>query len=70
MTDQSASLRRILIAAHAQLGEWEQARRYAAEILALTPEFRLSTHMRNSPFMDPVERAEYWQYFRTAGLPD
>ncbi|KMW59091.1 Adenylate cyclase [Candidatus Rhodobacter oscarellae] len=66
----SASIRRILIAAHGHLGQWQDAERYAAEILEGFPDFGLSSHMRNSPFMDPEEKSEYWQLFRRAGLPD
>ncbi|MBG6158016.1 TolB-like protein/DNA-binding winged helix-turn-helix (wHTH) protein [Labrenzia sp. EL_159] len=66
----SASIRRILIAAHGHLGQWEEAERYTEEILKEFPDFRLSSHMRNSPFMDPVEKSEYWELFRKAGLPD
>lgn len=66
----SASIRRILIAAHGDLGQWDEAKRYASEIMSHNPEFRLSTHMRNSPFQDPVERERYWNLFRRAGLPD
>jgi len=66
----SASIRRILIAAHGQLNQWEEAEKYANEIKTLFPGFKLSTHMRNSPFMDPVEKAHYWELFRRAGLPD
>ena len=66
----SASIRRILIAAHGHLNQWDQAERYAAEIMVAFPDFTLSSHMRNSPFMDPEEKAEYWQLFRRAGLPE
>ncbi|MEP1208438.1 MAG: winged helix-turn-helix domain-containing protein [Rhizobiaceae bacterium] len=66
----SASIRRILIAAHGHLGQWKEAERYAAEILQSFPDFRLSSHMRNSPFMDVEEKSEYWDLFRKAGLPD
>ena len=66
----SASIRRVLIAAHGELGEWGEAKRYAAEILEHTPDFKLSTHMRNSPFQDPAEQEHYWDLFRQAGLPD
>ena len=66
----SASIRRVLIAAHGQLDQWDEAKRYAAEIVTQFPKFRLSTHMRNSPFQDPVEREHYWTLFRKAGLPD
>ena len=68
--ESSASIRRILIAAHGHLDQWDQAERYAAEIMAAYPDFTLSSHMRNSPFMDPEEKAEYWQLFRRAGLPE
>lgn len=66
----SASIRRILIAAHGKRDEWEQAEGYAAEIMAQFPDFRLSTHMRNSPFQDQAEKERYWELFRRAGLPD
>ena len=66
----SASIRRILIAAHGQRGEWDEAKRYAAEILEQFPRFRLSTDMRNSPFQHEAERKHYWDLFRKAGLPD
>jgi len=66
----SASIRRILIAAYGHLGQWDEAERYAAEILERFPEFGLSSQMRNSPFMDPAEKSEYWEMFRKAGLPD
>ncbi len=66
----SASVRRILIAAHGHRGEWDEAKRYAAEILEQFPKFRLSTDMRNSPFQHEEERKHYWDLFRKAGLPD
>ena len=66
----SASIRRVLIAAHGQLGQWTEAKGYAAEIMERNPRFRLSTHMRNSPFQDSTEREHYWNLFRQAGLPD
>ena len=66
----SASIRRILIAAHGKLGKWDQAEAYAAEIMAQFPDFRLSSHMRNSPFQDQAEKERYWELFRRAGLPD
>lgn len=66
----SASIRRVLIAAHGQLGQWKEAKRYASEIVGHNPQFRLSTHMRNSPFQDPAEREHFWSLFRQAGLPD
>lgn len=66
----SASIRRILIAAHGHRGEWDEAKRYAAEILEQFPKFRLSADMRNSPFQHEEERKHYWDLFRKAGLPD
>ena len=66
----SASIRRTLIFAHAQLGVWDEAKRYAAETLERTPEFRLSTHMRNTPIQDPAELQQVMNTFRKAGLPN
>lgn len=65
----SASIRRVLIFSHAELGEWDEAKRYAAEILERTPEFRLSTHMRNAPHMKPDELEHLMEVFHEAGLP-
>ena len=65
----SASIRRTLIYAHAKLGRWDEAKRYAAEILERTPKFRLSTHMRNSPIMDQAEHRDIFDVFHEAGLP-
>ncbi|MCP5082559.1 MAG: hypothetical protein GY948_12790 [Alphaproteobacteria bacterium] len=66
----SASIRRVLIAAHGELGQWTEAKRYALEIIERDPQFTLSTHMRNSPFQDLAEREHIWNLFRQAGLPD
>lgn len=66
----SASIRRTLIFSHGELGEWDDANRYAAEILERTPGFRLSTHMRNSPIMDPDERQHVMDVLHKAGLPN
>ena len=65
----SASIRRTMIFSYAKLGQWDEAKRLAAEILERTPNFRLSTHMRNSPIMDPAERKEIFDAFERAGLP-
>lgn len=65
----SDSIRRVLIFSYAELGQWDEAKRYAAEILAQTPEFRLSTHMRNAPHMIPGELRHLMEVFEKAGLP-
>ncbi len=67
--DSSASLRRILIYGSAMLNDWDAARRYASEILDKTPDFRLSTHMRNSPFQNPERKQHIFAIFEKAGLP-
>ncbi len=65
----SASIRRVLIFSHGELGQWEDAKRYASEILTQTPDFRLSTHMRNSPHMKPEELQHIMEVLHKAGLP-
>ena len=65
----SASIRRILIYGHAMLGDWETARGYAQEILDRTPDFRLNTHMRNSPFQNPETKRQVFSILEQSGLP-
>ncbi len=67
--DSSASLRRILIYGFGMLNDWDTAGRYAREILERTPDFRLSTHMRNSPFQNLERKRHVFTILNKAGLP-
>lgn len=67
--ESSASIRRILIYGFGMLNDWDTARRYAREILERTPDFRLSTHMRNSPFQNPERKRHIFAILERAGLP-
>ncbi|MBX2870151.1 MAG: winged helix-turn-helix domain-containing protein [Acidiferrobacterales bacterium] len=67
--ESSASIRRILIYGYAMLDDWDTARRYAREILDQTPDFRLSTHMRNSPFQNSETKQHIFSVLQQAGLP-
>ena len=67
--ESSASIRRILVYGYAMLDDWDTARRYAREILDQTPDFRLSTHMRNSPFQNSETKQHIFSILQQAGLP-
>ena len=65
------SAHRVLMAALAGLGEIDEARSVAADMLRCEPEFRLSTYAQTrAPFVDPVLRERLLNRMRDAGVPD
>lgn len=65
----TASLR-ILAAAHAALGQVEEAHETGVRLLALEPDFRLGIYERTlQPFRDPEMRARYIGHLEQAALP-
>ena len=58
-----------LAATYAQIGQVEEARAEAAEILRITPEWTIATSTRLVGFKDPEDRKHYVDGLRKAGLP-
>ena len=61
--------RRILVATLAEMGKLEEAQSEAAKLLAIRPDFRISTH-RNTPFQHQDDQDRYFDAMRAGGLPD
>jgi adenylate cyclase len=62
---------RYVAAALVPLGRHEEARRAAAELMKLEPDFCLSSWERTrQPFQNPEFRARYIDHLRAAGLPE
>jgi adenylate cyclase len=59
-----------LAAAYAQLGQLEEARAEAAEVLRINPEFTIESPKRFSVFKDPKDTAHLLDGLRKAGLPE
>jgi TolB-like protein/tetratricopeptide (TPR) repeat protein len=59
-----------MAACHARLGDPAQARRMAAECLALRPGFSIRQFMSKEPFKDPADAEYFAESLRLAGLPD
>ena len=57
-------------ACHARLGQMEEARRCAAECVALMPTFTIRHHMTREPYKDPADAARLAESLRLAGLPE
>jgi len=59
-----------LAATHAQLGQLEEARAEAAEMLRLHPGFTVAGMVRISPLKHAKDRNHYHDGLRKAGLPE
>jgi adenylate cyclase len=68
----SRTIRQLSAIAYAQLGQSEAARREAAEVLRIEPQFKISiTGARQAKaFKNPEDAAHLIDGFRKAGLPD
>ena len=65
----SLAPRRILIAALVEMGQLDEAKQQVAELLAIRPDFRLST-FHNTPFKHQADQDRYFNAMRKAGIPD
>ncbi|KRD49451.1 MULTISPECIES: adenylate/guanylate cyclase domain-containing protein [unclassified Ensifer] len=61
---------RLLAATYAQLGRLEEARRAAAELLKLNPEFSIERYSSRTPYRDKALLARYVEGLRLAELPE
>lgn len=61
---------RLLAATYAQLGRLEDARRAAAELLKLNPDFSIERYSSRAPYRDKALVARYVEGLRLAGLPE
>jgi hypothetical protein len=60
-----------LIADLVALGQVDEARAVAADLMRLEPDFRISVYERTrQPFQVPEMRARLLGHLRTAGLPE
>jgi TolB-like protein len=60
----------ILAAANAQLGRMDEAARYAAEVLKLTPDFSIQANMSREPLRRASDAEHLVEALRKAGLPE
>lgn len=60
----------VLIAAHALLGERDDARRYLAELQSIAPQATLAAIRSGQPTQDPSRFAALYEGLRLAGLPE
>lgn len=59
------------MASLAGLGQLDEARAVAADMMRCEPEFRLSTYARDrAPFVDPQLREQLFTRMRAAGVPE
>ncbi len=63
-------LRLWLVATYAQLGQMDNARPHAKELLRLWPKFSMKEWARTAPYIDPNERRRYVDGLRKAGLQE
>ena len=56
--------------AFAQLGQVEEARGEAAEVLRINPAFTIESWKRTAPFKDPKDLEHLIDGLRKAGLPE
>jgi adenylate cyclase len=59
-----------LAACHAQLGEREEARAEAGEVMRMQPDFTLRRFMLSEPFQNPADAEPEVEGMRKAGLPE
>lgn len=60
----------VLAGSYAQLGRPDEARRHAAEILAIDPDFRLSDYVASVGYRRDADRERVADGLRKAGLPE
>lgn len=60
----------VFAGSHAQLGRLDEARRHAAEILAIDPDFRISDYVASVSYRRDVDRDRVAEGLRKAGLPE
>jgi adenylate cyclase len=61
---------RLLASAYAQLGQLEEAKKEAAEMLRINPEFTIEKYKRFLVYKDPKDAEHRLDGLRKAGLPD
>ena len=59
-----------LAACYAQLGQMDEARAEAAEVLRLQPNFTISWLLKTEPDKNPADAEPFVQGMRLAGLPE
>jgi adenylate cyclase len=59
-----------LASAYAQLGQFEEARIEAAEVLRITPGFTIERYKRLTVYRDPKDAEHRLDGLRKAGLPE
>ena len=59
-----------LAATYAQLGQLENARAEASEVLRIEPDYTIDRHRRLVPFKDPKDAEHFFDGMRKAGLPE
>jgi adenylate cyclase len=60
----------LLAAAHARLGQIEEARAEAAEVLRIQPNYTIAETRRVAPFKQPEDDKHFFDALRLAGLPE
>jgi adenylate cyclase len=61
---------RHLAAAYAGLGQEDEARAHAAEVLKIDPNFSLNHHKKMLPYKNPAHSKSLITLYRKAGLPE
>jgi tetratricopeptide (TPR) repeat protein len=64
------SIQRSLAMAYAQLGYIEDARRHAADVLEINPNFSINAWAERAPYKNPADLEHCIDGMRKAGLPD
>ena len=59
-----------LAGCYAQLGNFDEAHRQAAETLRVMPDFTISWLLLQEPFMNPADTEHLVESLRKAGLPE
>ncbi len=66
---QTYAVQALKAACYAALGQEEEARAAAAEVLGLRPNFSIETYLATQPYRDPVLRERCAEMIAAAGLP-
>ena len=66
---QTYAVQALKAACYAALGQEEEARAAAAEVLGLRPNFSIETYLATQPYRDPVLRERCAELIAAAGLP-
>ena len=61
---------RILAAALAQLGQFDEALEAARQFMQIAPKFSVSGWAKTQPFRDPKDREHFVEGYLKAGLPE